>query len=73
MQTEILIYYDTEPAITCLSNGNCYLSESLVSETLEVAGVDGLAYIVAHELAHITKSHLRTNLHKMVKRGDLRK
>ncbi len=48
MQTEILIYYDSEPAITCLSNGNCYLSESLVNETLDVAGVDGLAYIVAH-------------------------
>lgn len=73
MQTDILIYYDTRPAITCLANGSCYLSESLLNETLEVAGVDGLAYVLAHELAHMTKSHLRTNLHKMVKRGDLRK
>jgi len=56
-----------------LSNGSCYISETLVSECLKVAGLEGLAFLIAHELAHVSKGHLRKNISSFVKYGDLRK
>jgi predicted Zn-dependent protease len=49
------------------------MSETLVSECFDIAGVDGLAFLIAHELAHISKSHLRRNISRFVKYGDLKK
>lgn len=49
------------------------MSTCLVDGALEEAGVEGLAFVIAHELSHLSKSHLRNNLHRHVKRGDLRK
>jgi len=40
---------------------------------LKVAGLEGLAFFIAHELAHVSKGHLRKNISSFVKYGDLRK
>jgi len=56
-----------------LQNGSCYITETLVNKCIDVAGVDGLAFLIAHELAHISKSHLRKNISRFVKYGDLKK
>ena len=68
-----MFYENKEHTLMLLMDGSCYISESLVSECLKVAGVDGLAFLLCHELAHLSKNHLRSNICSSIKYGDLRK
>ena len=45
----------------------------MLSSVLEVAGIEGLAFVMLHELAHIVKHHTRKNLSETHRFGDLRK
>jgi hypothetical protein len=67
------MYYEPTHNVLLLSNGSCYISETLVSQCFEIAGVHGIAFVLAHELAHISLSHLRRNISRFVKYGDLKK
>ncbi len=49
------------------------MSESLLEEILTAGGIEGLAFVLLHELAHISKKHTRTNLREIHRYGDLRR
>ena len=53
VQPSVTLYYDLTPSLQLLPNGSFYISEFLVSQSLKIAGVDGLAYLLAHELSHL--------------------
>jgi predicted metal-dependent hydrolase len=67
------MFYDPSPQLFCLSNGSLFISESLSTKALSIAGPSGVAYLVAHELCHLSRRDLSTNLASTTKRGDLKK
>ena len=70
---EVCIFYSTEHDFFILPNGSLFLSESLLEAVIEESGLSGIAYLICHELAHLIKGHLRTNLSKLHAYGDLRR
>lgn len=56
-----------------MPNGALFMSESLLEEVLNAGGLEGLAFLLLHELAHVMKSHLRRNLIASTKFGDLKR
>ena len=72
-QPKITIYFSQEHELLMLANGACFMSEGLYEKVIAVAGPHGLAYLLAHELAHLSKGHARHNVNKSAKRGDLKK
>lgn len=49
------------------------MSENLLEEVLDKGGLEGLVFLILHELSHLIKSHLRKNLIDTNKFGDLKK
>jgi hypothetical protein len=45
----------------------------LLEEVLNIAGLEGLTFIILHELSHLIKKHIRHNLRDSHRYGDLRK
>ena len=56
-----------------MANGALFMSECLLEEVLNVGGLEGLAFLLLHELSHLSKSHLRENLISSIKFGDLKR
>ena len=56
-----------------LPNGNLFISESLLTEILKIAGVEGLSFVLLQHLGHLYKSHTLKNLNELYKYGDLKK
>ena len=50
-----------------------FISENLIEDVLRVGGIEGLAFLLLHELSHLVKSHLRLNLIQTNKFGDLKR
>ena len=50
-----------------------FISENLVEDVLRVGGIEGLAFLLLHELSHLVKCHLRLNLIQTNKFGDLKR
>jgi len=67
----VVLFYSDRQTLFILPNGSLYLSESLLSRLLEAAGVQGLAFALLHELAHLVKKH--NNLRETHRYGDLRR
>ena len=55
-----------------LPNGSLFMSERLLNQVLAVAGLEGLAFLLLHELAHLAKGDLPCNLSQLHPYGDLR-
>jgi len=49
------------------------MSESLLESLLSSAGLEALAFAILHELAHVAKRHIRSNLAQTHRLGDLRR
>ena len=56
---EVYLFYDEKPEFFILQNGSLFLSESLLEEIVRVGGLEGLSYILLHELSHLIRGHLR--------------
>ena len=50
-----------------------FISENLIEDVLRVGGIEGLAFLLLHELSHLVKFHLRLNLIQTNKFGDLKR
>ena len=71
--TDVVLYYSDNHELIILPNGSLFMSESLVEEALKVGGLEGLSFVILHELSHHVKSHLRSNLIQTHKFGDLKR
>ena len=56
-----------------MPNGSLFISESLLEAVIQEGGLSGLVFLLCHELSHLIKGHLRTNLSKSHRYGDLRR
>ena len=70
---EVICFYDEKPEFFILPNGSLFISESLLSQIIEVGGVESLAYVILHELSHLARGHLRQNLMENIPYGDLKR
>lgn len=50
-----------------------FISEVFLDKVLETSGLEGISFIILHELAHIAKKHIKSNLKQAVKYGDMKK
>lgn len=50
------------------------MSESLLEQVLrtESGGIEALSYLILHELCHLVRGHLQTNLQQTFHYGDLK-
>lgn len=56
-----------------LPSGQLFLSQSLMHEILDKAGIEGLVFVLLLELVHVRQKHVRANLFEQQKFGDLKK
>jgi len=70
---EVVVFYSEKHELLILPNGAMFISESLVEDVLREGGLEGLAFLLLHELSHLVKSHLRFNLIESNKFGDLKR
>lgn len=71
--TEVVLFYSDKHELIILPNGTLFMSESLFEEVLKQGGLEGLSFVLLHELSHLIKSHLRSNLIYQNKFGDLKR
>jgi len=70
---DVVLFYSDKHELLILPNGALFMSECLLEDILKAGGLEGLAFVLLHELAHLIKSHLRHNLIETNKFGDLRR
>ena len=70
---DVVVFYSDKHELLILPNGAMYISECLVEDVLHAGGLEGLAFLLLHELSHLVKSDLRRNLILSTKFGDLRR
>lgn len=56
-----------------LPNGSLFISEQLLNDVLNAAGLEGLTFLLLHELSHLVKKHIRHNLRENYRYGDIRR
>lgn len=49
------------------------MSSNLLEASLQTGSLDMLAFLISHELSHLSKGHLLSNLSRMIRFGDLRR
>ena len=64
---EVILFYSSEAEFFILPNGTLFLSELLLEQLLRAgedgsAGLEALTFLIVHELAHLVREHLATNL-----------
>jgi hypothetical protein len=69
----VVVFYSDKHELLILPNGAMYISECLVEDVLQAGGLEGLSFLLLHELSHLVKSHLRRNLIEQTKFGDLKR
>lgn len=57
---EVTLFYSEKAEFFILPNGSMFMSEALLEQVLrtENGGLEGLAFLIIHELSHIVKGHL---------------
>lgn len=70
---DVVLFYSDRHECIILHNGALFMSECLLEEVLAAGGLEGLAFLLLHELSHLMKSHLRENLIESTKFGDLKR
>ena len=70
---EVILFYSSEAEFFILPNGTLFLSELLLEQVLKAGGLESLTFLIVHELSHLVKEHLATNLMQTYAYGDLRK
>ena len=70
---DVVLFYSDKHELIILHNGTLFMSESLFEEALKQGGLEGLSFVLLHELGHLIKSHLRSNLTQQNKFGDLKR
>jgi Zn-dependent protease with chaperone function len=73
---EVIVFHENsskDPAeFFILPNGALFLSERLLEGVLQIGGIEGLSFILLHELAHLSKGDLSHNLSAVHPYGDLK-
>lgn len=70
---QVILFYSDKHDLMILPNGALFMSECLLEEVLAAGGLEGLTFVILHELSHLSKSHLRGNLMETLKFGDLKR
>lgn len=48
--------------IVILPNGSLFISNRFLEEVLDIGGVEGLTFVIIHEIAHLVKKDVKKNL-----------
>ena len=68
--SEVIIFYSECSSHTnylnliILPNGSLFISERFLEEVLEIGGIEGLTFVILHELSHIIRRDIIRNLVK---------